>query len=52
MTVPFRALKLGRKGSGVELNRGYFLDGAKYCAAAEAEAATPSLFDFLDETAE
>lgn len=49
MTVPFRALKLGRKGIGVELNRGYFLDGSKYVEAAEQETATPSLFDFLEE---
>ena len=48
MTVPFRAVKLGRKGIGVELNKGYWLDGAKYVAAASREAGTPSLFDFLD----
>lgn len=48
MTVPFRAVKLGRFGMGCELNKGYFLDGAKYCAAAEADVSTPSLFDFLD----
>lgn len=47
MTVPFRAVKLGRKGIGVELNKGYWLDGVKYVAAASREAGTPSLFDFL-----
>lgn len=49
MTVPFRAVKLGRKGIGIELNRGYWMDGVKYCEAAERQAATPSLFDFLDD---
>lgn len=50
MTVPFRAVKHGRKGVGVELNKGYFLDGVKYVEAAAREVKTPSLFDFLDAT--
>ncbi|MGN7869361.1 hypothetical protein [Paracoccus sp. 22332] len=48
MTVPFRAVKLGRKGIGVELNKGYWLDGVKYVEAAAREVTTPSLFDFLE----
>jgi hypothetical protein len=52
MTVPFRAVKLGRKGVGVELNRGYWLDGVKYVEAAAREVATPSLFDFLEDERE
>ncbi|ATQ56173.1 DNA methyltransferase [Paracoccus yeei] len=48
MTVPFRAVKLRRKGIGVELNKGYWLDGCKYVEAAAREVGTPSLFDFLD----
>jgi len=48
MTVPFRAVKHGRKGVGVELNKGYFLDGVKYVEAAAREVKTPSLFDFLE----
>jgi hypothetical protein len=48
MTVPFRAVKLGRKGIGVELNNGYWLDGVKYCEAAERDYNVPSLFDFLE----
>lgn len=47
-TVPYRALHLGRTGRGVELNPGYFLDATKYLRAAEADLATPSLFDLLD----
>ncbi len=48
MTVPYRAILLGRKGVGFELNPGYFLDGATYCAAAEEKLAIPSLFDLMD----
>lgn len=49
MTVPARALRMGRRGRGVELNPGYFLDGVKYLEAAEREASMPSLFDTLEE---
>jgi len=45
MTVPFRAIKLGRRGRAAELNPAYFFDGAAYCRAAELEASVPSLFD-------
>ena len=45
MTVPYRALKLGRRGRGVELSPEYFLDGVKYLRAAEQESNAPSLFD-------
>ena len=46
MTVPYRAVKLGRRGQGVELNPGYFLDGVKYLRCAEQEVTAPSLLDF------
>lgn len=48
MTVPYRAVLLGRRGRGCELAKSYFLDGAAYCQAAEREASMPTLFD-LDE---
>ena len=48
MTVPYRAILQGRFGIGVELNPGYFMDGALHCAAAEDKIAIPSLFDLLD----
>jgi DNA modification methylase len=48
MTVPYRAIKLGRKGRGVELNTGYFLDGVKYLRAAEQDVSAPSLLDFCN----
>jgi len=49
MTVPYRALKLGRKGRGVELNPISFRDGVKHLQAMEASLAVPSLFDVLDD---
>lgn len=47
MTVPYRAIALGRKGIGVELSTGYFRDGATICLEAERDHAAPSLFDLL-----
>lgn len=51
MTVPYRAILQGRFGLGVELNPGYFMDGAFHCAAAEERVAIPSLFDLLEAEA-
>jgi DNA modification methylase len=51
MTVPYIAIKLGRRGRGCELNPAYFADGGIYCKQAELELSTPSLFDVLDEAA-
>ncbi|MGC0251538.1 DNA methyltransferase [Pseudactinotalea sp. Z1748] len=45
MTVPLRALKLGRRGRGAELNTGYFLDGVKHLQAEERQRDMPTLFD-------
>ena len=47
-TVPMRAVKLGRRGRGSELNSSYWQDSIVYCRAAELELATPSLFDVLE----
>lgn len=46
-TVPYRALKLGRRGRASELNPGYFLDGIKYLQAMEREVSTPTMFDIF-----
>jgi len=46
MTVPYRAILLGRRGRAAELNADYFRDGLKYLRAAEQEASVPTLFDF------
>jgi DNA modification methylase len=48
MTVPVQAVKMGRKGYGIELNADYFRDGIGYLRAAEATVDMPTLFD-LDE---
>ena len=48
MTVPYMAIKMGRRGYGVELNPEYFRDGLDYLEAAEADVKAPTLFDFLD----
>ena len=50
-TVPYRAIKLGRYGLGVELSPAYFADGVRYLRQAEQGINTPSLFDALEEPA-
>lgn len=50
-TVPYRAIKLGRRGQGSELNHAYFLDSLHYLKAAEMEAQMPTLFDFENAVA-
>ena len=47
-TVPMTAIKMGRRGYGVELNPDYFRDGVGYCKAVESEKEVPTLFDFMD----
>jgi DNA modification methylase len=49
MTVPYRAIRLGRFGVACELSPSYFADGALYCESAVREISQPSLFDFLDD---
>lgn len=46
-SVPYRALKLGRKGRGSELNTSYFFDSVQYLKAMEQEVSMPDLFDFM-----
>lgn len=46
-TVPYMAVKMGRKGYGSELNRDYWKDACGYLRAAEMEADMPNLFDYL-----
>ncbi|MDR2042507.1 MAG: hypothetical protein LBP98_09385 [Tannerella sp.] len=49
MTVPYRAILLGRRGGGSELSEEYFRDGVKYLAIAESNASSPTLFDMEEE---
>jgi DNA modification methylase len=48
MSVPYRAIKLGRYGMGTELSPSYFADGAFYCESAVKDLSQPSLFDALE----
>ncbi len=48
MTVPYRALQLGRRGQASELDPVSFKDGVHYLEAFEAGRALPSLFDVID----
>lgn len=48
-TVPSQAVRLKRRGHGVELSRGYFADATLYCEIAEREISIPTLFDLLGE---
>jgi DNA modification methylase len=47
-TVPYRAIRLGRRGAAVELNAGYFRDGVRHLQAEEARLAVPTLFQLMD----
>lgn len=48
MTVPMVAVKMRRRGYGIELNSDYFRDGVGYLQTAEAEVEAPTLFDFME----
>ena len=47
MTVPMTAVKMHRRGYGIELNSDYFRDGVGYLQEAENAIDTPTLFDFI-----
>ena len=47
-TVAYMAIKLGRKGIGIELNARYHADAVKYCQEAEMQRDVPSLFDLME----
>lgn len=48
-TVPYCAIKLGRKGLSTELNYDYWKDGVSYLQEAEMNATSPTLFDLIDD---
>ena len=48
-SVPYRAIKLGRRGQGSELNTGYFFDSVQYLQAMEREVSMPDLFACIDD---
>lgn len=47
-SVAQRALRMGRRARGSELNTGYFLDSVKYAEAEERKNVMPTLFDLID----
>ena len=47
-TVPYCAIKMGRKGLSTELNYDYWRDGLTYLREAELEQTSPTLFDFME----
>ncbi len=47
-TTPYCAIRLKRRGLGIELNNAYFLDAAGYCAGAARNIGMPTLFDAID----
>lgn len=46
MSVPYVAVKMNRKGYGIELNEEYFEYGCGYMYAIEYKKTVPTLFDF------
>lgn len=51
-TVPMVAVKMNRKGYGIELSEDYFKDGLKYCMQAQNQREMPTLFDFIENERE
>ena len=47
MTVPMTAVKMKRRGYGIELNEDYFRDGVGYLQQVEQDRDAPTLFDFF-----
>jgi len=47
-TVPYSAVKMGRKGWSAELNYDYWRDGLGYLEEAECDVTAPTLFDLFE----
>lgn len=48
-TVPYCAVKMGRRGLSTELNYDYWKDGLSYLKEAEINVTAPTLFDLMDD---
>lgn len=46
-TVPYCAVRMGRRGLSTELNYDYWKDGLSYLQEAEQEVSAPTLFDLM-----
>lgn len=51
-TVPYCAVRMGRRGLGVELNHDYYTWGVRYMQVIEQRALAPTLFDLHEFLAE
>lgn len=49
MTVPYMAIRMGRRGYGIELNYESYKDGCTYLKLADMEQSAPTLFDLMSE---
>lgn len=49
-SVPYQAIKMGRRGLMTELNAEYWRNAVGYCEMAENEITAPTLFDLSDVT--
>ena len=47
----FQSIKMGRKGYGIELSHDYWGHSVAFCEQAEAQMATPTLFDLMEAVA-
>ena len=47
-TVPYCAVRMGRRGLSTELNYDYWKDSLPYLAEAEQEVSAPTLFDLME----
>ncbi|MGH3985896.1 MAG: hypothetical protein ACRDTZ_01080 [Pseudonocardiaceae bacterium] len=47
-SVPLVAVRMGRRGRGVELNQDYFRDGVAYLRAEERSVGAPTLFNVTE----
>lgn len=47
-TVPYKAIEMGRRAYGIELNEAYYRAGVKYCEDVERQVTAPTLFDLLE----
>lgn len=47
-TVPYCAIKMGRRGLSTELNYDYWKDGLAYLREAEMDVCSPTLFDLME----
>lgn len=47
-SVPYQAIKMRRKGIGIELNPAYWKFGVAFCERAEQQLTAPTLFDLME----